>query len=125
MLDELACRGHLLVVLHDGAPVYALHGRDRNPDRRRVLNAPAQIGAAEALPDEAADEACDALAEPLSERELEVLTHLASGRSNKEIARDLLVSVGTVKTHTNNIYRKLGVRNRAEALARARRQQLV
>ncbi len=60
------------------------------------------------------------LAEPLSERELEVLTLLDSGHSNKEIAKDLFVAVGTVKTHTNNIYRKLGVRNRAEALAKAR-----
>jgi ATP/maltotriose-dependent transcriptional regulator MalT len=63
--------------------------------------------------------------EPLSERELEVLTLLASGRSNREVARDLFVSVGTVKTHTNNIYRKLGVRNRAEALARARSLKLI
>jgi ATP/maltotriose-dependent transcriptional regulator MalT len=56
----------------------------------------------------------------LSERELEVLALLASGRSNREIAKDLFIAVGTVKTHTNNIYRKLGVRNRAEALAKAR-----
>ena len=63
--------------------------------------------------------------EPLSERELEVLTLLASGRSNKEIAKDLFVAVGTVKTHTNNIYRKLDARNRAEALAKARRLKLL
>ena len=63
--------------------------------------------------------------ESLSERELEVLTLLASGRPNKEVARDLFISVGTVKTHTNNIYRKLGVRNRAEALARARNLKLI
>ena len=65
------------------------------------------------------------LVESLSERELEVLTLLASGRPNKEVARDLFVSVGTVKTHTNNIYRKLGVHNRAEALAKARRLKLI
>jgi ATP/maltotriose-dependent transcriptional regulator MalT len=56
---------------------------------------------------------------------MEVLTLLASGRSNKEIARDLFVAVGTVKTHTNNIYRKLGTKNRAEALARARSLKLL
>jgi DNA-binding NarL/FixJ family response regulator len=50
---------------------------------------------------------------------MEVLARLAAGQQNKEIARELVVSVGTVKTHTNNIYRKLGVRNRTEALARA------
>jgi ATP/maltotriose-dependent transcriptional regulator MalT len=60
------------------------------------------------------------LDEPLSERELEVLSLLASGRTNSEVARDLFVSVGTVKSHTGNIYRKLEVKNRAEALARAR-----
>jgi ATP/maltotriose-dependent transcriptional regulator MalT len=65
------------------------------------------------------------LAEPLSERELEVLTLLASGRPNREIARDLFVAVGTVKTHTNNIYRKLSARNRAEAVARARSLKLI
>jgi ATP/maltotriose-dependent transcriptional regulator MalT len=70
-------------------------------------------------------ESDDTVYEALSERELEVLTLLISGRSNREIAQELVISVGTVKTHTNNIYRKLGARNRAEALARARRLQLV
>ena len=56
----------------------------------------------------------------MSERELEVLRLLASGRTNSEVAGDLFVSVGTVKSHTGNIYRKLEVRNRAEAIARAR-----
>jgi DNA-binding CsgD family transcriptional regulator len=60
------------------------------------------------------------LEDPLSERELEVLSLLASGKTNSEVARDLFVSVGTVKSHTGNIYRKLGAKNRAEALARAR-----
>jgi DNA-binding CsgD family transcriptional regulator len=60
------------------------------------------------------------LDDPLSARELEVLAVLASGRTTAEAARDLFVSVGTVKSHTANIYRKLGARNRAEAIARAR-----
>ena len=60
------------------------------------------------------------LDDPLSERELEVLALLASGRTNSEVASDLFVSVGTVKSHTGNIYRKLAAHNRAEALARAR-----
>jgi len=53
------------------------------------------------------------------------LALLASGRTNSEIARDLFVSVGTVKSHVNNIYRKLGARNRAEAIARARELKVV
>jgi DNA-binding NarL/FixJ family response regulator len=63
--------------------------------------------------------------EPLSARELEVLALLAAGRSNKEIARALHVTEGTVKTHTNNLYRKLGARNRTEAVVYARDLGLV
>jgi ATP/maltotriose-dependent transcriptional regulator MalT len=63
--------------------------------------------------------------EPLSERELEVLTLLASGRTNAEIARELFVALGTVKSHVNNIYRKLGASNRAGAVTRAREMRLL
>ena len=63
--------------------------------------------------------------EPLSERELEVLALLASGRTNAEIARDLFVALGTVKSHLNNIYHKLGAANRAEAATRAREMRLL
>jgi LuxR family maltose regulon positive regulatory protein len=61
-----------------------------------------------------------ALVEPLSKRELEVLQHIALGRTNQEIAEQLIVSPGTVKAHTASIYRKLDVANRTEAAARAR-----
>jgi LuxR family transcriptional regulator, maltose regulon positive regulatory protein len=60
------------------------------------------------------------LVEPLSPRELEVLTLLATGRSNREIALALVIAPGTVKAHTGAIYRKLDVANRTEAVARAR-----
>lgn len=63
--------------------------------------------------------------EPLTERELEVLTLIAAGGSNKAIAGTLSVSVSTVKTHINNLYGKLGVRSRTQALARARRAGLL
>jgi len=61
-----------------------------------------------------------ALVEPLSQRELEVLHLMALGRTNPEIARQLIVAPGTVKAHTASIYRKLDVANRTEAVARAR-----
>jgi LuxR family maltose regulon positive regulatory protein len=61
-----------------------------------------------------------ALVEPLSQRELEVLHLIALGRTNKEIAQQLIVAPGTVKAHTASIYRKLDVANRTEAVARAR-----
>jgi len=60
------------------------------------------------------------LVEPLSQRELEVLHLMALGRTNQEIARQLIVAPGTVKAHTASIYRKLDVANRTEAVARAR-----
>src|SRR5581483_2720446 len=52
----------------------------------------------------------------LSERELEVLAALASAMSNQQIAKKLFVSEQTVKFHLSNIYRKLGARNRTEAV---------
>jgi LuxR family maltose regulon positive regulatory protein len=61
-----------------------------------------------------------ALVEPLSQRELEVLQLIAQGRTNKEVAQQLVVAPGTVKAHTSHIYRKLDVANRTEAVARAR-----
>lgn len=65
------------------------------------------------------------LAEPLTEREREVLSLAAAGRSNPEIADRLVLTVGTVKTHMHNIYQKLGVRNRVEAIAAARASGLL
>jgi ATP/maltotriose-dependent transcriptional regulator MalT len=60
------------------------------------------------------------LIDPLSERELEVLGLIAEGLTNREIAERLIVVVGTVKAHTSNIYSKLGVANRTQAVVRAR-----
>jgi LuxR family transcriptional regulator, maltose regulon positive regulatory protein len=66
-----------------------------------------------------------ALPEPLSERELEVLVLIAAGKRNPEIARELFIVLSTVKTHVQNIYRKLGARNRAQAVSRARELNLL
>ena len=62
----------------------------------------------------------EALVEPLSDREKEVLGYVARGMTNREIAEILIVSVGTIKAHTHNIYEKLDAMNRVQALARAR-----
>ena len=60
-----------------------------------------------------------ALIEPLSERELEVLRLLASDLTGPGIARELVVSLNTVRTHTKNVYAKLGVNSRRAAVSRA------
>jgi len=65
------------------------------------------------------------LVEPLSERELEVLKLLRSELSGPEIARKLIVSLNTLRTHTNNIYNKLGVNNRRAAVRRAEELDLL
>ncbi len=57
----------------------------------------------------------------LSEREREVLEEIAAGATNREIAEHLFLSPHTVKEHTSALYRKLGARNRAEAVQRAQR----
>jgi LuxR family maltose regulon positive regulatory protein len=64
--------------------------------------------------------AVDLLPDALTERELEVLTLMAAGQGNAEIARSLYVAPSTVKTHVNHVFGKLGVATRAQAIARAR-----
>ncbi len=105
MLEVLAHKGHLERRSEQDVVAYALC----EPTRQ-------------ALP---GDGASLQLEDPLSEREREVLNLLASGKTNSEVAGDLFVSVGTVKSHTGNIYRKLGARNRAQALTRARKLGLL
>jgi LuxR family maltose regulon positive regulatory protein len=63
--------------------------------------------------------------EPLSQQELRVLRLLAAGLSNADIARELIVSTNTVKTHVKSIYRKLNVNSRSEAREAARELKLV
>ena len=67
----------------------------------------------------------EVLAEPLSEREIEVLRLVTVGMSNREIAQKLIISAGTAKTHIHNLCGKLGVHNRTEAAMRARELGLV
>jgi LuxR family maltose regulon positive regulatory protein len=66
------------------------------------------------------EKASKGLVESLSSREVEVLSHIAEGFTNQEIAQELVLSLHTVKTHARNIYSKLGVKNRTEAVSKAR-----
>jgi LuxR family maltose regulon positive regulatory protein len=74
---------------------------------------------------ETAAPASQPLVEPLSTRELEVLSLIAAGHSNEEIASKLIISVKTAKRHISNIYGKLGVKSRTQAVALARELRLV
>jgi LuxR family maltose regulon positive regulatory protein len=119
--------GFVRVFLDEGQPMHALLARwlahaGAGPLRDYALHLlshfeaePHQLAPAQ----ERASFACS-LVEPLSQRELEVLHLMAMGRTNQEIARQIIVAPGTVKAHTASIYRKLDVANRTEAVARAR-----
>ena len=120
MLEDLAVKGYVEARAYDGILAYGL----RDKDHSEILQ-PSEQKPNQPLSDSTEESPDDALDESLSERELEVLRLLASGRSNKEIAGDLFLALGTVKNHTSNAYRKLGAANRADALARARRLGLL
>jgi LuxR family maltose regulon positive regulatory protein len=80
-----------------------------------------QIPAPAALPDQPPV----LVVEPLTERELEVLTHVSGMLNTAEVASEMYISVNTVKTHLRNIYRKLAAAHRNEAVRRARQLQLI
>jgi ATP/maltotriose-dependent transcriptional regulator MalT len=61
----------------------------------------------------------------LSKRELEILSFLAQGHSNQEIATKLFVSISTVKTHIQNLFEKLDVKRRIQAVEKAKRLNLI
>jgi len=77
-----------------------------------------------AIPQPKANDLQSMIIEPLSERELEVLRLLGTELSGPEIARKMIVSLNTLRTHTKNIFNKLGVNNRRAAVHRAEELEL-
>ncbi|NVI88017.1 response regulator transcription factor [Actinomadura sp. BRA 177] len=121
VLTSVTERGHVLPAVQAGAAGYLYKDVDpqalvqaiRAVNDGHVLFAP---DAAEAmLRDGAAERDDDRGLAALTEREREVLVHIARGRSNREIARALVVSEKTVKTHVSNLLMKLGVQDRTQA----------
>ncbi len=100
-----------------GARLTELQGDDLHA-RCRSLLAQIERARVDALP--ATPAGNEALIEPLSERELEVLRLIAAGKKNQEIADALVISLNTVRYHTKNLYGKLGVHKRTQAVAKAR-----
>jgi len=76
-------------------------------------------------PEGAPARATEGLIEPLSERELQVLRLLAQGGTDKQIAATLFVTRQTIHSHLKNIYGKLDVHSRTEAIARGRELHLL
>jgi LuxR family maltose regulon positive regulatory protein len=108
--------GYVRVFLDNGPPMAALLGavakqRAASSHVRRLL---AAVSGTE--PSTAVDQG---LIEPLSARELDVLRLLGTDLDGPDIARELVVSLNTIRTHTKNIYTKLGVNNRRAAVRRA------
>ena len=91
----------------------------------RRLFAPALRPDQRPAPQGAPDQAPILVAEPLTEREREVLRHVSGMLSTAEIASELLISTHTVKTHVRNICRKLAATRRGEAVRRARKLELI
>jgi LuxR family maltose regulon positive regulatory protein len=129
---RLACpQGYVRVFADEGAPMHALLTRlpaappGVDPGYLAALiRACGQAGAAPRAR-RAAAAAPPGMAEPLTDRELDVLRLLAAGRSNQRIAHDLVVALDTVKKHVTHILGKLGAANRTEAVARARQFGLI
>ncbi|HLI05377.1 MAG TPA: LuxR C-terminal-related transcriptional regulator [Ktedonobacteraceae bacterium] len=134
-IDEGAALADLLVLIH--TQLYRQHPVSQQDRKRpsasyieKLLTAAgvensAASGAAFRPPDTPPLTTASPLAEPLSERELEVLRLLAEGYSNREIADRLVLAVSTVKWYVNIVYGKLHVQSRTRAVARARELNLL
>ena len=110
--------GYVQVFIDEGEPIRALLRSLSRQDSswtypRRLLDALERGG------DDLPEPARQALVDPLSARELDVLRLLATDLDGPAIARELVVSLNTLRTHSKNIYAKLGVNSRREAVSRA------
>jgi LuxR family maltose regulon positive regulatory protein len=128
VLEQASGEGFLRLFLDEGATIATLL-RSLLPQQRepallaylqRLLQAFAQEGE-----QQQEEPAAQQLMEPLSPQELRVLRLLTTGRSNREIADELIVSVNTVRTQVQSIYRKLNVNNRVAAGEAARQLHLL
>jgi len=127
-IDEMADRpdlGKMVLYTWDLPPAFAEDVGERDVDAiilksmtgERLVEALEQTAAG--TPPSLDDQSITSSSVTLTDRELEVLALVAIGSSNSEIAKQLYLSIDTVKTHLRKLYGKLGVRNRTEAALRA------
>ncbi len=127
-----APHGYVRVFVDEGEPMATLLGEliatmPTDDEHTDLLEHGANL--IRAFDQAAAHTATDAIRQPLvvplTERELEVLRYVATGKQNRMIAAELYVSLNTVKKHVTHILDKLGVGNRTAAIARARELELL
>ena len=113
----------IVIVVDEGSPLadllYEVLSQAIEPDYVQQLFANVQVENPEQRSQPSAQAYETEWIEPLSDRELEVLHLIADGLSRQEIAAKLVLSLNTVKTHTRNIYSKLGVHSQLQAVRKA------
>jgi len=116
--------GFIRTFVDEGEPMahllYKALSRELSPDYVRQLLGAFPTGKSEPVAPTRTPAPESDWVEPLSEREIEVLQLIAEGLTNQAIAKRLYLTVNTVKAHTRNIYSKLGVNNRTQAVARGK-----
>jgi len=124
--------GYLRIFLDEGQPMQKLLAKglthaNPGPMRDYAIRLLSQFDAEKSIIPAAQEKASPPgnLVEQLSERELEVLKLLRTDLNGPEIARELIISLSTLRTHTQNIYTKLGVNNRRAAVRRAEELDLL
>jgi LuxR family maltose regulon positive regulatory protein len=129
LLERAEPEGYIRLFADEGQPMahlltYISAATSASPEYLRTLQA-ALVPTREFVPDSQPVAPSQPLIEPLTARELEILHLLAAGSSNQQIARQLVISLNTVKRHVQHIIAKLGVTNRTQAVAHARALRLL
>jgi LuxR family maltose regulon positive regulatory protein len=130
-LTLAAPEGYVRLFVDEGAPMAALLAQVARDESSiaayaaTLLQAFPDFGLQNEPPTQHPTSNIQLLVESLSERELEILRLIAEGHSNQAIADQLVVAVSTVKKHINNLYGKLDVQSRTQALVRARQLNLL